>query len=123
VRASELKVGDIIPFRESCFEIQQIVELPPDHKGEKRLQFLLDSFLDYTFMSPYAVVARLLPGMLLCPEFCNAVEVREFWRAECHGMTKEGTEQECRDWIRNMGYAGTLEELTEIVKCREEVQS
>lgn len=50
------------------------------------------------------------------------VEVRKFWQAECHGMTKDGTEQECRDWLSEMGYPGTLEELTVIVKSWEEVK-
>lgn len=118
VRASDLKVGDmILHLRQGCYRFR-IDEIKHHEDGsatawEDRSQPGGTTEEIYGFFPREAEVARILP---------KPVEVRDFWRAECHTMTKEGDEKACREWIREMGYASTLEEITEIVKHREEVQ-
>ena len=111
VRADQIRVGDRI-LRSGKIILIAIVERD---LGDDTHAFKTYKWPDETWRGkPSDFVARILP---------EPVEVRELWRAECHGMTYEGDKQQCREWIRMLGYVSTLEEITEIVKIREEVQS
>jgi hypothetical protein len=58
------------------------------------------------------LVARILP---------EPVEEREWWQATACSVGTEGTEQECREWMK--GRKGIIEHVRETVLSREEVKS
>jgi hypothetical protein len=109
VRADEIRVGDKIVWCDAAVDVKTIDS--GYYHGVERIQFNA-LCVDNLLIKPSAKVARILP---------EPVEVREFWEATSCSVATEGTEQECRNWIK--GRSGVIEHVRITVLSREEVKN